>query len=230
MMKPSFMPVVLFLVLTVCVNWSVGRVWFWGLSGCMLVTYLFLCLLDPGKVPPVPSNRLYPLYKSFPLKSICPFCRIQRPARAYHCPACSRCIHKYDHHCPWIRNCVGGRTLGLFYLFLGLLFVALTIAGVDLGRRFYWIMDAWKKERKEEELTYLLPVLFFTILAWTSVCYLFCVVTKNFIAGKTSFERLSRSHIVDLDQDVVPTSTYPDTCLDMCCNRTASNLQAPLLG
>lgn len=229
-MKPSLLPVFIFLALTGYVNWVVSRVWFSALSSLMLCTYALLCIVDPGEVPSIPSNRLYPLYSSAPAKTICPFCRIHRPARTYHCSACNHCISKYDHHCPWIRNCVGGRTLGLFYLFLTLLLAALTIAGIDLGLRFYNVMDVWKKERKERELAYLLPALFLTTLVWTSVFYLFCVFTKNFFVGKTSFERLSRSHLEDLDRDIEPKGDYPGTCLDMCCNRSPSSLQTPLLG
>ena len=230
LMKPSLLPVLFFLVLTGFVNWVIYRVWFWALSGLMLCTYAILCVVDPGQVPPIPTNRLYPLYSSAPAKTICPFCRIKRPARVHHCTACNHCVFKYDHHCPWIRNCVGARTLGLFYLFLALLLAALTIGGIDLGLRFYSVMEVWKSERKEKELAYILPALFLTALAWTSVFYLFCVVSNNFIVGKTSFERLSRSHLEDLDRDIEPSGEYPSTCLDMCCNRPPSSLQAPLLG
>jgi len=31
--------------------------------------------------------------------------QIWRPARSRHCHTCGRCIDRYDHHCPAIRNC-----------------------------------------------------------------------------------------------------------------------------
>ncbi len=48
----------------------------------------------------------------------CPFCEIVRSPSTRHCVICNRCVERYDHHCPWIDNCVGARNHGVF---LGLL-------------------------------------------------------------------------------------------------------------
>jgi len=58
-------------------------------------------------------------------ESICPDCESIKSLRSRHCSICNKCVERYDHHCPWINNCVGTRNHGPFYGFVLSVFLQL---------------------------------------------------------------------------------------------------------
>lgn len=49
---------------------------------------------------------------------MCPDCLVLRTPRSRHCAICNRCVERFDHHCPWLNNCVGIRNHNSFIIFL----------------------------------------------------------------------------------------------------------------
>lgn len=86
-------------------------------------SFVLASVADPGIVNKETVSRYadnYPYDAMLYYAKDCRTCLVRRPARSKHCSICGHCTARYDHHCPWINNCVGARNLRWFLSFLGL--------------------------------------------------------------------------------------------------------------
>ena len=60
---------------------------------------------------------------------LCPNCEVIRTDRSRHCTFCGRCVERFDHHCPWINNCVG---IGNHHYFISFLLSVITLLATVL--------------------------------------------------------------------------------------------------
>ncbi|XP_019869510.2 palmitoyltransferase Hip14 isoform X2 [Aethina tumida] len=54
----------------------------------------------------------------FEPSTFCSACLVRRPLRSKHCSVCNHCVARFDHHCPWVANCIGAKNHKHFIGFL----------------------------------------------------------------------------------------------------------------
>ncbi|XP_030387376.1 palmitoyltransferase Hip14 [Scaptodrosophila lebanonensis] len=85
---------------------------------------------DPGIIRPTREQRFKTIIElserggiGFEPASFCSGCLVRRPLRSKHCSVCDRCVARFDHHCPWVGNCIGLKNHSYFMGFLWMLLI-----------------------------------------------------------------------------------------------------------
>ncbi|XP_073415374.1 palmitoyltransferase ZDHHC4-like [Dendrobates tinctorius] len=165
-----------------------------------LYFYYKCCTSDPGRVTKQNVAFYTRVYKHdnimFHCSNECPTCHLMKPARSKHCGVCGRCIHRFDHHCVWVNNCIGALNIRHFLLYL----VTLTLTAACLAAVItafllqvvllsHMMTAAYVDSRGHEEIASLAYVIQHLFLTFPRIVFTlgFLLLLILFLGGYTCF-------------------------------------------
>ena len=200
---------------------------------------------DPGKLKPCDGQDFMELLRDINPIDLCPECEVIKSARSRHCAICNRCVERFDHHCPWINNCVGIKNHNAFVMFLFSIWTKIVITMV--ANTF----SAWVFWNLEEDFTCIddscIKFCYYGLcsnkwvhLASCIACILICIFyfvlssvllwthCRNYMNNRTTNERFAKKsrvqsdESIDEDSSIMSMSDFDETSASGDNSRTTS--------
>ena len=168
-------------------------------SFLLLLTFLIATLRDPGYLKRDPTIDFQSLLDNTDPYNICPDCKVIRTPRSRHWNICNMWVERFDHHWPYINNCVGYRNHAYFLAFIILVILnmivitAMMIFAIIRGphRDKSW---SFMRNTYPVEVFYgLAGVLFISLIFFFPFTLILAVIhSLNFCKNQTTNERFAR--------------------------------------
>ncbi|XP_063792515.1 palmitoyltransferase ZDHHC12 isoform X2 [Pseudophryne corroboree] len=179
---------------------------------CSVALHLGVSLMDPGYVYMDSDEKSFPADDEQEMMSLkpspvrmrrCGYCLL-KPMRARHCKSCQRCVRRYDHHCPWIENCVGEKNHRVFILYLTVqlmvLFWAFCLAWSGFQSDFSW--SGWLRVNVFLLLAFMLISILTMVVCLLLVCHLYLISCNSTTWEFMSYHRIA--YLKQCDSDTNP--------------------------
>ena len=169
---------------------------------------------DPGYIcQPKKLDFLNLLETCDPIK-LCPECLVVKTPRSFHCTTCNQCVERYDHHCPWINNCIGINNHGRFLTFIivlatniSILLITTTYNYMQMPKEIYLhdpdgqqaikyilfrdTLEPYILNHKFISLMYIICLLLISFF-FSPINLMLYIQTKIFLKNRTTKEQYSR--------------------------------------
>ena len=83
----------------------------------MFILYFIVACKSPGRINKE-TVEFMKLLETYDATALCPDCEIIRTKRSRHCFKCGFCVERFDHHCPWLHNCIGLNNYKIYMVYL----------------------------------------------------------------------------------------------------------------